>query len=427
MSNAAGVKNVRIDGSGFEAAICAAFLAWAGKLIGFQVYGDITTASGDAPVIAGPRSLDLFRKMGLSERDLIKACAGTFVCGAKISTPNENAPGFYPFITNAPVTDGVALNQIYNAAKSTNFHYADLFAPTHMARTGAFSHPVEGDAYRYSLVLDAAQLEDYLMRAAHHYGFRDQAQNQAKVKEDDLIFKVSAPNREDRAEVTVKPDVSMPSCMSHEISAKGKLNHIANTQTHSFTSTYSVSPTHATSHQIQVWQDRVINPSGALEVLLPLDHCYLDALSHMLLTLFDIWPSSLDFGLIRREFNRRSESFCARASDYQNTPFLAAKVVLNEAVSSEMQVKWRQFMARGRLVSYDDEPVSDAEWTAYFLALDLKPERTDPLAGKFSATQISQILSRCRDAAQIRAAELTPQSEYLDRASALHHLEKVTA
>jgi|GEM_PF-2853896 len=396
------VNAVHVKGTGPAAALCAAALAQMRSRLGFTVSADLSRAeSPQPPVILGPQSQKLLKALGLNERDLIKACAGTFAVSAKFEGGNA-----CPFITSAPVTNGVALHQIHGAGK-TGEPYSQYFTPAHMTGPGLFSHPDISDDYRYSVVLDAGLFEHYMHRAAAHYGCKE-----APAASADLTVKAQ---HNSGAQTVQTPDVTMPVCLSYDLTKTG-VTAKAVTQSHKYVMKTDVT---ATQKQTAVWDGDVIDAGHGLAGLHALDHSYMDALAFSLQSLFNVWPASADTALARNEFNRRTGSFIARAVDYQAAPMILAGHRARDSASPELAVKLTQFLSRGRLVSFDDEPVSDAEWTAYMLAAGAKPGRTDPLASQFSAAQIEDILSGRRQAAKKRAADMRSQTDYLRASDAL--------
>ncbi len=396
------INAVHIEGAGPAAALCAAALAQMRGRLGFTVSADLSRAEGhQPPVILGPQSQKLLSALGLNERDLIKACAGTFAVSATFEGGNA-----CPFITSAPVTNGVALHQIHGAGKPGQ-PYSQYFTPAHMTEPGLFAHPDISDDYRYSVILDAGLFEHYMHRAAAHYGCK-----QAPAASADLTVKAGLNSDMQTAQT---PDETMPVSLSYNLSETG-VTATAVTQTHKYVTLAKVP---AAQKQADMWSGDVIDAGSWTGELHALDHSYMDALAFSLQSLFDIWPASADKALARSEFNRRTGSFIARAADYQAAPMILAGYRAQHAASPELTVKLTQFLSRGRLVSFDDEPVSDAEWTAYMLAAGAKPGRTDPLASQFSAAQIEDILSGRKQAAKKRAADMRSQTDYLRASDAL--------
>ena len=414
-------SSLYIEGHACGAPFCAAFLSWLGKSFGFEVSGnlkDIDPNKKPAPVILGPQCLKLIRKIGLDERDLIKACAGTFAVGTEINHPNLKGPSFYPYLTEVKGLDGVAFHQIHSLQnlRSTQQTYAELFAPFYLAKESRFVHPSGEGNYRYSLICDSILFDDYMRRAAVHYGFQDKGQRNA-----DLIIKACMDDFTASEQSTAQLDATMPTQMLYQF--KGKiLKQVAHTQTQRIETKFNPhepSLIAMRGHEA-VWHDNIIDLEKLLSNLRPFDHSYMDVIAQMLLTLFDIWPANSELTANRQEFNRHTLNIANRARDYQTAPFLAAGAIESNKVSPELQTKWEQFLSRGRLVSYDDEPVSDSEWIAYMLALGITPRRIDPLAYKVSEPQSLEALKKQQRSAELWAADMAFQSDYLRKAQALY-------
>lgn len=427
MAHVGSVSSIRIDGDFHGGSICAVFLSWLGKRLGFTVSGSLNEHSSyekQPPIILGPQALSLFRKIGLDERDMLKACAGTFVVGAEFEHDNINDPGFAPYLTSVAPIDGIAFHQIYGAARSLHViaPYSDYFAPLYLAKGKRFSHPIETQpvgraSFRYNLILERALFEDYMRRAAKHYGFRSETQNDA-----DLILKADNNPLQADGFTKISPNTTMPSHIKYRVK-NSAIIQIIQTQTDCLETLFPVeNQSRKTQSDIcqNVWQDNVINLSDCLRSLLPYDHTYMDAIASLLLSLFDLWPDKSDTTINAAEFNRRVESSINRAKDFQSALCVAAGLIDIENTSQPFKVKWQQFLSRGRLVSYDDEPVSDAEWIAYLLALGIIPERVDPLTGKFTPTQMTDALNLQKDISQKWGNSQAIQTEYLGRAKALY-------
>ena len=404
MSRSLPQKSIRLEGSGPAAALCAAALSQMRGRLGIDIRGMLKPANigEQPPVILGPQSLKLLSAMGLSERDLIKACAGTFAVGAKFTHA-----GFCPFIDSAPVMNGVALHQIYSKVK-TPAPYSACFTAAHMANADKFVHPSGDDDYRYSIVLDASLFEHYMQRAAAHYGYKPAADD-ARA---DITLRAELST--DGIKTEKSPDATMPVSLVYDARKDG-ITATAFTQSHKYISGTNKSVVDAKD----MWTGDIIDAGAGLTPLHPLDHAYMDAIAFSLQSLFDIWPAGDDISLARAEFNRRTGSFIARAADYQSALLILAGAQDEDRAQDSLKTKLTQFLSRGRLVSFDDEPVSDAEWIAYLLAAGAKQARTDPLAAQFSDDTPADIIKDRKEHAQNQAADMMKQSEYLAASEAL--------
>jgi len=420
VSSPAAINTVDVSGKSAEMALAAAFIAWMSGRLGLQVSGELTThptQKKTPPVILGPKSQALIRRMGLDERDLVKTCAGTFCIGTYITRRDDRTPFFFPYLTKIESYRGIGFHQIYGKAKHAGYvrPYASHFAPYHMADAKSFSHPSGNDAFQYYLVLDYDLFQNYMSRAAKHYGYVAKTSDPVDLKIVSELKDTPYIVESQEAYDTPMPTTSTLDIKDHTIT------HRSFSQINKSVTVYDLAEMclYSQSETPGAWHGERLDLARLTTNILPFDQCYMDSVSHGLMSLLDLWPATSDMAVNRREFNRRTGLFRDRCEDFQSALRLASKPSNIDSVSSELSWKWTTFQSRGRLKTLDFEPITTSEWVAYLLALGVEPDRLDPLTGNVSKSEIDKYLSESHTAALEHSKSMVSQNDYLSRANAI--------
>lgn len=116
---------------------------------------------------------------------------------------------------------------------------------------------------------------------------------------------------------------------------------------------------------------------------------------------------------LAREFDRLMGSALARARDMGALLQFARGSI--DAVPGELAYKLGVFRRRGKLVLYDEEFFSEAEWISAFLGLGFAPTGCDVLAEQHDAAQIEQMLARICGLMSAAVAAMPAHMAYVAR------------
>jgi tryptophan 7-halogenase len=76
-----------------------------------------------------------------------------------------------------------------------------------------------------------------------------------------------------------------------------------------------------------------------------------------------------------------------------------------------------QYASRGKLVSYDQEPLPEAAWLALYLGQGIWPKRCEALAEGPDPESVRQQLTRVRAAIEEAANAMPPHATYIHQHS----------
>ena len=126
-----------------------------------------------------------------------------------------------------------------------------------------------------------------------------------------------------------------------------------------------------------------------------------------------LFPNQPEDESLAREFDRQMGSALARARDMGVLHQYARKRI--DTLPEELAYKLAVFRKRGKLVLFDEELFSEAEWISAFLGLGFRPEGCDVLAEQHDPAQIEQMLARICALMSAAVDAMPPHMAYVAR------------
>jgi tryptophan halogenase len=86
---------------------------------------------------------------------------------------------------------------------------------------------------------------------------------------------------------------------------------------------------------------------------------------------------------------------------------------VSAAIPDTLAYKMSQYASRGKLVSYDQEPLPEHAWLALYLGQNIWPKRCEALAEGAELQSLRQQLARMRAAMEQAATTMPPHAAYI--------------
>jgi tryptophan halogenase len=408
-------RQITVIGEGTDAALAAAMLARSLGRQGTQVICLQPEPVGEdtACVLLDPRIAALHSALGFSETDFMRNCQAVYWLGVHVRVPERSVDfvlaqspygaslGRVPFYTSFGREDlGPGLPA---------FDHFSLAA--RLGRANRFAHPETlppgpANAFRYGYQADRAAYAQYLFRAAAHYGarvehadIRIQPADGASAPQvhahgvpvtSDLIILATrhlpATAVQHPASIALTSPTE-PRCLSSLVMSTQGFTTTLTTQIgfeHRAVTTHTA-PDLATHDPGKhwPWEGNTLRLGESAFTLLPLEAGASRLLAGGITELLALLPGTAPTQPLQAEYNRRMQEQFAREIDLQALhAFLArgASDTDRTTLSPANARRIEQFMARGRIVTYDFDPNGADGFAAIFYGYGYRP-RTVNLAG----------------------------------------------
>lgn len=403
--------------------------AWTSALLLKQLrpesrVGVISSVAGslgeEEVLLARPEARQMLRLLDISEAELIGECDASFLTGMGYrgwGAPEAEfmlAWGAY----GAPA-GGAGFHHYYQRMKEAGSvtRYDAFSIGAQMARHGKFIHPAENpkaleSSFDYGYLIDAKLWAALVRHRARAKGVTERSAPLREIiwesgqiaglslADDsllaaDLYIETSdqgagnvswqawadAPAGLSRSiESHALPQDNL-SCSFTTVTSNGWQSESA-LQSRHIVETVKPAPATAMAygHLAAPWQGNCLRIGAAACRMPPLHWPTFTLLARELTLLSGLLPADrVHHGVEAREYNRRSLETYARLRDFQ-VLFDPARRGVSPPASEALLRKMEQFTSRGRLVMYDEETITESEWTAALIGLGRTPERISPLA-----------------------------------------------
>lgn len=164
------------------------------------------------------------------------------------------------------------------------------------------------------------------------------------------------------------------------------------------------------------WVANCVAIGGAACLLDPLFDLELHAIQLGIVHLLSLFPTTLDAGPERDEYNRVTRSLFERLRDFQSALYGLGGI--GAAVPVSLQQKIDAFQARGTVAPMEDESFSTDQWRALFTGLDLAPESWPPAIDTTPPELMKEGFRRILGFVHDKVLEQSGHDEYLCRIGA---------
>lgn len=173
------------------------------------------------------------------------------------------------------------------------------------------------------------------------------------------------------------------------------------------------------------WQGNCVAIGGAAGFIEPLDSTALHLTQSMIVRLLSLFPTRIP-DVEPREYNRLVGNELERARDLAIAHYATARRTDGEfwrrrrsaSIPDSLAYKMAQYASRGKLVSYDQEPIPETAWLALYLGQGIWPNRCEALAQGADPESVRQQLARMRAAIEQAANAMPAHAAYIHQ----HHL-----
>jgi tryptophan 7-halogenase len=143
----------------------------------------------------------------------------------------------------------------------------------------------------------------------------------------------------------------------------------------------------------------------------------------MIVRLLSLFPTRAP-DVESREYNRLIGNELDRARDLAIAHYATAqrngefwRRRASAKIPDSLAYKMSQYASRGKLVSYDQEPLPEAAWLALYLGQGIWPKRCEALAEGPDPESVRQQLTRVRAAIEEAANAMPPHATYIHQHS----------
>jgi tryptophan halogenase len=172
--------------------------------------------------------------------------------------------------------------------------------------------------------------------------------------------------------------------------------------------------------RVAPWQANCVAIGAAAGFIEPLESTSLHLTQSMIVRLLSLFPTRAP-GVEAREYNRLVGNELERARDLAIAHYATARRADGEfwrrrasaAIPDPLAYKMAQYASRGKLVSYDQEPLAETAWLALYLGQGIWPKRCEALADSADPESVRQQLSRVRAAIEQAAGAMPAHATYI--------------
>jgi tryptophan 7-halogenase len=171
------------------------------------------------------------------------------------------------------------------------------------------------------------------------------------------------------------------------------------------------------------WKGNCVAIGTAAGFVEPLESTALHLAQSMIVRLLSLFPTRAP-DVESREYNRLIGNELDRARDLAIAHYATAqrngefwRRRASAKIPDSLAYKMSQYASRGKLVSYDQEPLPEAAWLALYLGQGIWPKRCEALAEGPDPQSVRQQLTRVRAAIEEAANAMPPHATYIHQHS----------
>ena len=176
--------------------------------------------------------------------------------------------------------------------------------------------------------------------------------------------------------------------------------------------------------RVAPWQANCVAIGAAAGFIEPLESTALHLTQSMIVRFLSLFPTRAPT-VEPREYNRLVGNELERARDLAIAHYATAQRTHGEfwrrrtsaAIPDSLVHKMTQYASRGKLVSYDHEPLPEAAWLALYLGQGIWPKRCEALAESADPESVRQQLTRMRAAIEQAANAMPAHAAYIHQHS----------
>jgi tryptophan halogenase len=172
--------------------------------------------------------------------------------------------------------------------------------------------------------------------------------------------------------------------------------------------------------RVAPWQGNCVAIGEAAGFVEPLESTALHLTQSMIVRFLSLFPTRLS-DVEPREYNRLVGNELERLRDLVIAHYATARRADGEfwrrrssaAIPDPLAYKMAQYASRGKLVSYDQEPIPDAAWLALYLGQGIWPNRCEALAEMGDLESVRQQLARVRTTMDQAVSAMPTHAAYI--------------
>jgi tryptophan 7-halogenase len=436
------VKHIAILGGNIAAFCYAALLkSELGDAVEIQMEPPVRENPGIAPglVLEGQSAFHGF--LGLDDGDLLLQCDAQFGLGTMWrGWLWDGHEAMLAGSENLPNLNGVAFHQLMLRAATGRGEPKKMRAllevfqlPSGAARLGKFTHPAADpesprSMLRHQLQVDAALYTKMIRMLALDKGVlelwgpegdliidcRPTSDTQTAFPFDVMISGVghNGHNDEPYASTTAVPEGifwRMPTATntvatlvySSEVIDTDRASAILRNTLNDNDAVISNPVSIGIEPSPQCWIDDTIIAGPRMGSFGPLQSLDIAIIHRAAIRLAELIPVSTDWSLERSEYNRLLALDLAQANDIASLPFTLNqrsepiwKKIAALPKPDTLALRIAQFESRGRVVTFDNELLTEQEWVDRFCAFGVQPSRYDPLTDLIDMNRTGQMLDK---------------------------------
>jgi tryptophan halogenase len=174
--------------------------------------------------------------------------------------------------------------------------------------------------------------------------------------------------------------------------------------------------------RVAPWQGNCVAIGTAAGFIEPLDATTLHLTQSMIVRFLSLFPTHTST-VEPREYNRLVGNELERARDLAIAHYATAQRTDGEfwrrcgsaAIPQPLAYKMAQYASRGKLVSYDQEPLPESAWLSLYLGQGIWPKRCEALAQGADPENVRQQLARIRAAMEQSANTMPSHATYIQQ------------
>jgi tryptophan halogenase len=173
--------------------------------------------------------------------------------------------------------------------------------------------------------------------------------------------------------------------------------------------------------RVAPWQANCVAIGAAAGFIEPLESTALHLTQSMIVRFLSLFPTRAEPRVEPLEYNRLVGNELERARDLAIAHYATAQRTGGEfwqrrvsaTIPAPLAYKMSQYASRGKLVSYDQEPLPEAAWLALYFGQRIWPKRCEALAEGADPDSLRLQLARMRAAIEQAAREMPPHAAYI--------------
>lgn len=174
--------------------------------------------------------------------------------------------------------------------------------------------------------------------------------------------------------------------------------------------------------RVAPWQGNCVAIGAAAGFVDPLESTALHLTQSMIVRFLSLFPTRVP-DVEPREYNRLVRNELERARDLAIAHYATSRRADSEfwerrgsaAIPESLAYKMAQYASRGKLVSYDQEPMPEAAWLALYLGQGIWPRRCEALAEVADPESVRQQLAHVRATMAQAASAMPTHAAYIQQ------------